>query len=209
LLLGPKASPRSPRSSKRRAVRSASFSCAASYLESAIRPSPSLFSTCPTRPITASDSVHERWLRERAATLTELSCFTTPTSASSLTRSGFVQSSMSQQARPLVSDPTSPQPTFVGKRAQEVAAAFGRSAQTPAIRRRLGERAKSDPKRPFEVSPMNGRQGITTGQAKGQTQRWQPLQPNLARVNEAARDPARVLSEEPTAVTPHGGICGG
>ena len=54
-------------------------------------------------------------------------------------------------------------------------------------------------------------EGITTGQAKGQTQRWQPLQPNLARVNEAARrsGPPRVLSEEPTAVTPHGGICGG
>ena len=30
-------------------------------------------------------------------------------------------------------------------------------------------------------------EGITTGQAKGRTQRWQPLQPNLARVNEAAR----------------------
>ena len=30
-------------------------------------------------------------------------------------------------------------------------------------------------------------EGITTGQAKGQTLRWQPLQPNLARVNEAAR----------------------
>lgn len=30
-------------------------------------------------------------------------------------------------------------------------------------------------------------EGITPGQAKGQTQRWQPLQPNLARVNEAAR----------------------
>jgi RNA-directed DNA polymerase len=30
-------------------------------------------------------------------------------------------------------------------------------------------------------------EGITTGQAKGQTQRWQPLQPNLARVNEVAR----------------------
>jgi hypothetical protein len=51
-----KASPRillrsilSPRSSKSRAVRSASFSCAASYLKSAIRPSPSLFSTCPTK----------------------------------------------------------------------------------------------------------------------------------------------------------------
>src|SRR5271163_4974992 len=52
-------------------------------------------------------------------------------------------------------------------------------------------------------------EGITPGQAKGQTQRWQSLQPNLARVNEAAIDPPRVLSEEPTAVTPHGGICGG
>ena len=30
-------------------------------------------------------------------------------------------------------------------------------------------------------------EGITTGQAKGQTQRWLPLQPNLVRVNEAAR----------------------
>jgi hypothetical protein len=30
-------------------------------------------------------------------------------------------------------------------------------------------------------------EGITTGQAKGRTQRWQSLQPNLARVNEAAR----------------------
>src|SRR5271165_5531542 len=30
-------------------------------------------------------------------------------------------------------------------------------------------------------------EGITPGQAKGQTQRWQPLQPNLERVNEAAR----------------------
>src|SRR5271170_2784552 len=29
-------------------------------------------------------------------------------------------------------------------------------------------------------------EGITPGQAKGQTQRWQPLQPNLARVNEVA-----------------------
>ena len=52
-------------------------------------------------------------------------------------------------------------------------------------------------------------EGITPGQAKGQTQRWQSLQPNLARVNEAAIDTPRVLSEEPTAVTPHGGICGG
>src|ERR1700675_3503115 len=31
-------------------------------------------------------------------------------------------------------------------------------------------------------------EGITSGQAKGQTQRWQPLQPNLERVNEAARN---------------------
>jgi uncharacterized protein YcbK (DUF882 family) len=30
-------------------------------------------------------------------------------------------------------------------------------------------------------------EGNTSGQAKGQTQRWQPLQPNLERVNEAAR----------------------
>ena len=45
----------SPRSSKWRVVRSASFSCAASYLTSAIRPSPSLFSTCPTGPITVFD----------------------------------------------------------------------------------------------------------------------------------------------------------
>ena len=30
-------------------------------------------------------------------------------------------------------------------------------------------------------------EGITTEQAKGQTQRWQPLLPNLRRVNEAAR----------------------
>ena len=54
-------------------------------------------------------------------------------------------------------------------------------------------------------------EGITPGPAKGQTQRWQSLQPNLTRVNEAARliDPPRVLSEEPTAVTPHGGFCGG
>ena len=39
-----------------------------------------------------------------------------------------------------------------------------------------------------EVMEKRERQeGITTGQAKGRTQRWQPLQPNLARVNEAAR----------------------
>jgi hypothetical protein len=62
-----------------------------------------------------------------------------------------------------------------------------------------------------EVMEKRERQeGITSGQAKGQTQRWQPLRPNLERVNEAARiDPPQVLSEEPTAVTPHGGFCGG
>src|ERR1700694_4189065 len=62
-----------------------------------------------------------------------------------------------------------------------------------------------------EVMEKRERQeGITPGQAKGQTQRWQPLQPNLERVNEAGRiDPPQVLSEEPTAVTPHGGFCGG
>src|SRR5665647_3673556 len=39
-----------------------------------------------------------------------------------------------------------------------------------------------------EVMEKRERQeGITSGQAKGQTQRWQPLQPNLERVNEAAR----------------------
>ena len=39
-----------------------------------------------------------------------------------------------------------------------------------------------------EVMEKRERQkGITTGQAKGRTQRWRPLQPNLARVNEAAR----------------------
>src|SRR5271157_6652797 len=37
-------------------------------------------------------------------------------------------------------------------------------------------------------------EGITPGQAKGQTQRWQPLQPNLARVNEAAGRSARLGS---------------
>ena len=37
-------------------------------------------------------------------------------------------------------------------------------------------------------------EGITPGQAKGQTQRWRPLQPNLARVNEAARRSARLGS---------------
>src|SRR5258706_7727720 len=62
-----------------------------------------------------------------------------------------------------------------------------------------------------EVMEKRERQeGITSGQGKGQTQRWQPLQPTLERVNEAARiDPPQVLSEEPTAVTPHGGFCGG
>src|SRR5258706_7407799 len=39
-----------------------------------------------------------------------------------------------------------------------------------------------------EVMEKRERQeGITSGQAKGQTQRWQPLEPNLERVNEAAR----------------------
>ena len=37
-------------------------------------------------------------------------------------------------------------------------------------------------------------EGITPGQAKGQTQRWQSLQPNLARVNEAAGRSARLGS---------------
>src|SRR3954451_15684333 len=40
-----------------------------------------------------------------------------------------------------------------------------------------------------EVMEKRGRQdGITTEQAKGRTQRWQPLLPNLQRVNEAARN---------------------
>jgi hypothetical protein len=39
-----------------------------------------------------------------------------------------------------------------------------------------------------EVMEKRERQeGIAPGQAKGQSQRWQPLQPNLERVNEAAR----------------------
>src|SRR5215470_17875497 len=39
-----------------------------------------------------------------------------------------------------------------------------------------------------EVMERRGRQeGITTEQAKGRTPRWQPLLPNLRRVNEAAR----------------------
>jgi hypothetical protein len=39
-----------------------------------------------------------------------------------------------------------------------------------------------------EVMEKRGRQdGITTEQAKGRTQRWHPLLPNLRRVNEAAR----------------------
>jgi len=39
-----------------------------------------------------------------------------------------------------------------------------------------------------EVMEKRERQeGITTEQAKGRTQRWQPLLPNLRRVNEAAR----------------------
>jgi len=43
--------------------------------------------------------------------------------------------------------------------------------------------------------------------AKGQIQRWQPLLPNLRRVNEAAIAPPPV--QEPAAVTPHGGFRGG
>jgi RNA-directed DNA polymerase len=40
-----------------------------------------------------------------------------------------------------------------------------------------------------EVMEKRGRQeGITTEQAKGRTQRWQPLLPHLRRVNEAARN---------------------
>ena len=59
-----------------------------------------------------------------------------------------------------------------------------------------------------EVMEKRERQeGITPRQAKGQTQRWQPLQPNLERVNEV--NSPQVLSEEPIAVTPHGGFCGG
>ena len=34
-------------------------------------------------------------------------------------------------------------------------------------------------------------EGITPGQAKGQTQRWQPLLPHLLRVNAAARRPGQ------------------
>ena len=61
-----------------------------------------------------------------------------------------------------------------------------------------------------EVMEKRGRQeGITLGQAKGQTLRWQSLLPNLRRVNEVAIAPPPVLPEEPAAVTPHGGICGG
>jgi len=52
-------------------------------------------------------------------------------------------------------------------------------------------------------------EGITMEQAKGRTQRWQPLLPNLLRVNEAAIAPPPVLPEEPAAVTPHGGFRGG
>src|SRR3954464_16006276 len=61
-----------------------------------------------------------------------------------------------------------------------------------------------------EVMEKRERQdGITTEQAKGRTLRWQPLLPNLRRVNEAASNPPQVRPEEPIAVTPHGGICGG
>jgi hypothetical protein len=60
-----------------------------------------------------------------------------------------------------------------------------------------------------EAMEKRGRQeGITMEQAKGQTQRWQPLLPNLWRVNEAAIAPPPVLPEEPAAVTPHGGFRG-
>ena len=61
-----------------------------------------------------------------------------------------------------------------------------------------------------EAMEKRGRQeGITMEQAKGQTQRWQSLLPNLRRVNEAAIAPPPVLPEEPAAVTPHGGFRGG
>ena len=61
-----------------------------------------------------------------------------------------------------------------------------------------------------EVMEKRGRQeGITMEQAKGQTLCWQPLLPNLRRVNEAAIAPPPVLPEEPAAVTPHGGFRGG
>ena len=59
------------------------------------------------------------------------------------------------------------------------------------------------------VEKRERQEGITTGQAKGQTQRWQSLLPNLRRVNEAAIAPPQVRPEEPAAVTPHGGIRGG
>jgi hypothetical protein len=39
----------------------------------------------------------------------------------------------------------------------------GRNAQTPAIRRRLGERAKSDPLPTFKVCLMNGREARHSG----------------------------------------------
>jgi hypothetical protein len=61
-----------------------------------------------------------------------------------------------------------------------------------------------------EATEKRGRQGgITIEQAKGRTQRWQPLLPNLRRVIEAAIAPPPVLPEEPAAVTQHGGFGGG
>jgi hypothetical protein len=41
--------------------------------------------------------------------------------------------------------------------------ANGRTAQTPAIRRRLGERAQIDPLLPFKVGRANGREGRQSG----------------------------------------------
>src|SRR3954447_4524416 len=47
-----------------------------------------------------------------------------------------------------------------------------------------------------EVMEKRERQdGITTEQAKGRTLRWQPLLPNLRRVNEAAINPPQVRPE--------------
>jgi hypothetical protein len=60
-----------------------------------------------------------------------------------------------------------------------------------------------------EAIEKRGRQeGITLEQAKGQTQRWQPLLPNLRRVNEAAIAPPPVLPEEPAAVRRTAGSVG-
>src|SRR5215211_7119981 len=55
-----------------------------------------------------------------------------------------------------------------------------------------------------EVMEKRGRQdGITTEQAKGRTLRWQPLLPNLRRVNEAARRSGRTRF---TALLHHGDV---